>query len=88
MIDKSTIAYKLKLIRLELGMQQNGLAEIMEVGQSTISKYEKGEGQPRFSELKNLVTKLNVSPEFLLGNNKGNIDNFSVMEFELEEFFV
>ena len=58
---------RLKKIRLERNMTEYELAELLNVSDRTISKWEHGISSPDIISLKDIVTKLNVSTDYLLG---------------------
>ena len=58
---------RLKKIRLERNMIEYELAELLNVSDRTISKWEHGISNPDIIFLRNIVTKLNVSTDYLLG---------------------
>ena len=58
---------RLKKIRLERNMTEYELAKLLNVSDRTISKWEHGISSPDIISLKDIVTKLNVSTDYLLG---------------------
>ena len=58
---------RLKKIRLERNMTEYELAKLLNVSDRTISKWEHGISSPDIISLRNIVTKLNVSTDYLLG---------------------
>lgn len=65
-------------LRVKAGMSQKSLAEAIEVGQNTISRWESGYSEPSFNHLELMCKVLNtdmntlfdVHPSLLLDKNK------------------
>jgi transcriptional regulator with XRE-family HTH domain len=62
---------KIKKIREILGISQAKLAELINTHSITISRYERGEGEPSIDVLIKLVNNLSVNPNWLL-TGEGN----------------
>lgn len=46
---------RIEHIRRKLGISQTALAEMAKVNQSTVSRWERGEGEPSLTEARNIV---------------------------------
>lgn len=57
----------LKELRIEKGLSQQELAQILNVTQSTVAKWESGDREPNFSILIELSNYFNISTDILLG---------------------
>ena len=57
----------LKELRIEKGLSQQELAQIFNVTQSTVAKWESGDREPNFSILIELANYFEVSTDMLLG---------------------
>ncbi len=64
---------KMKKARIEAGLTQEELAEVMTVSRAAIAKWESDRGMPDISNLKTIAEVLNVSVDYLL-NEEGTID--------------
>lgn len=58
---------RLKQLRLELGYTQESLAEMLEIGNRQIWRYENGETEPDGETVAKIARILNVSADYLLG---------------------
>lgn len=65
-MNSITIGKKIAKLRKEKGLTQSQLAEIINVSNKTISRWETGEGYPEISLLAPLAKALGVSTDFLL----------------------
>lgn len=65
-MEKSILSYALKQYRLDHVMTQQELAEILEVSDKSISKWELGEGYPSKRNVLKISEVLNISLEALL----------------------
>ena len=68
-------AINLKNLRIEKGLKQTELAEKLFINKSMISAYEKGTRMPSLDVLIQLTYIFNVSIDFLLGIQRGNVDD-------------
>ena len=59
---------KLKEIREDLGISQKRLAELLNVSPSNVYNYENGRTEPSTEMLRNISRCLNVSVDYLIGN--------------------
>lgn len=59
---------RIKALRLEKGLKQSDLANIMKVSQNTISYWEIGRYEPDLDAIKTLSEYFNVSTDYLLHN--------------------
>ncbi len=57
----------LKELRIEKGLSQQELAQILNVTQSTVAKWESGDREPNFSILIELSNYFNIPTDILLG---------------------
>ena len=62
-----TIGERIKQAREAKGIKQKKLAEILEVNYTTISRWEKGEREPRVGDIQKLAVALDISVSDLLG---------------------
>lgn len=63
----SNFSKNLKELRMEKGLSQQELAQIFNVTQSTVAKWESGDREPNFSILIELTNYFEVSTDMLLG---------------------
>lgn len=68
-------AINLKNLRIEKGLKQTELAEKLFINKSMISAYEKGTRMPSLDVLIQLTYIFNVSIDFLLGIQRGEVDD-------------
>ena len=68
-------AINLKNLRMEKGLKQTELAEKLFINKSMISAYEKGTRMPSLDVLIQLTYIFNVSIDFLLGIQRGDVDD-------------
>lgn len=68
--------YRLKELRLDKGLKQSELANILMTTQATIGKYERGDLEPNLDFLKKLADFFEVSTDYLLGRE----DDFGVIQ--------
>ncbi len=59
------ISKKIKLIRNDLNISQKDFANLLDVAQSTVSRIEKGDRQPEYDFLKDLINKFNINPDWI-----------------------
>ena len=67
--------YRLKELRLDKGLKQSELANILMTTQATIGKYERGDLEPNLDFLKKLADFFEVSTDYLLGRE----DDFGIV---------
>lgn len=60
------IPYILKNLRLDAGLTQHELAQLLQIGQSTIVCYERGEREPTITNLLKYASYFNVSIDYLV----------------------
>ena len=60
---------QIKRYRLESGMSQSALAKKLDVDQTAVSQWEKGDTKPRADKLLLLADALNVTVDELLGRS-------------------
>lgn len=63
----SKFSKNLKELRIEKRLSQQELAQILNVTQSTVAKWESGDREPNFSILIELSNYFNISTDILLG---------------------
>ena len=63
----SNFSKNLKELRMEKGLSQQELAQIFNVTQSTVAKWESGDREPNFSILIELSNYFNIPTDILLG---------------------
>ena len=68
--------YRLKELRLDKGLKQSELANILMTTQATIGKYERGDLEPNLDFLKRLADFFEVSTDYLLGRE----DDFGIIQ--------
>lgn len=72
---KNFFAINLKNLRIEKGLKQTELAEKLFINKSMICAYEKGTRMPSLDVLIQLTYIFNVSIDFLLGIQRGEVDD-------------
>ena len=75
----NTLAGRIKFFRKKNNFSQEILADKLNVSQSTIAKWEKGEQLPRSQNIKPLAEALNISSSDLLNDYNTNDENFHLM---------
>lgn len=71
--DYSVIGRRIKNLRLERGMTQEQLADIIDISVAFLSRVERGYAQINLKRLTQIAEILNVSPGYLLtGSNKNS----------------
>lgn len=78
-----TLGEKIKDIRKRLGFSQEDLAKIINVSRQAITKWERDDGVPDISNLKELSKIFKVSIDYLLDNNS-HLPNI-IIEKELDK---
>ncbi|MFQ7034328.1 MAG: helix-turn-helix domain-containing protein [Candidatus Borkfalkia sp.] len=58
---------KLKELRIEKGLSQKELADLVDTSQSAIFYWENNQQEPKISSLKKLCIFFNVSADYLIG---------------------
>lgn len=66
-IDTTTLGGRIKGKRIELGLSQEKLSELMHVSFKTISAYERDQIDIKSSVIMELCNILNTTPNYLLG---------------------
>lgn len=64
-----TFGEKLKLLREKYGLTQYQLAELLEMGKTTIGQYETNRREPNFERLRRIAKFFNVDYNYLLDDN-------------------
>ena len=65
--NMSIFSERITELRYEKGLSQINFAKILNVTQSTVAKWERGEREPNFEMLVQLAKFFNVSTDYLLG---------------------
>lgn len=70
---------RLKQLRVERGLQQEDMAEILNLHRATISRYENNQREPDINTLINISKHFNVSIDWLLGisDHKASVKDLS-----------
>jgi len=79
------LANIIKYLRTDRGLSQSDLARLLGIGRSTITSYESGARSPDYKTLLQLATCFNVSVDYLLGNQRSNLNNSSEYSTILRE---
>ena len=66
--NKDMFAKRLKELRIEKGLTQQQLADVLKVDRTTVMKWEIGERETSFSMLTTIARYFSVSIDYLLGN--------------------
>jgi phage repressor protein C with HTH and peptisase S24 domain len=67
MMRSELISERIKKIRTERGVTQEGLAEILGVNRNTVGNWEKGKRKPNSDMIMSIAQKLDTSASYLLG---------------------
>lgn len=78
---------RLKQARINKGLSQSKLADIVGVHVTNISRYERGENKPTSNVLSKLAEGLGVSADFLMSGSTDDVANASISDRELLEQF-
>lgn len=65
----ASFSNRLKQLRIERGLTQQQLADILNISKSSINMYERGEREPGFETLEAIADVFNVDMNFLLGKS-------------------
>lgn len=65
MHEKMNIHDKLRYIRFLKKINKKQFAELLEVSQPTVARYESEEREPDYNFIKGLVSELNVNPNWI-----------------------
>ncbi len=65
-IFKTRVLEQLK----QMNMTQRELAEILDVNETTISRYISGEREPKYEVMANIATALHTTVSYLMGENE------------------
>jgi len=64
---------RLRLLRENRGLTQKELGQILNVSESTIGMYERGEREPNFETLEKIADYFEVQVDYLLGRDPSNL---------------
>lgn len=78
--------YRLKELRTECRISQQELAKALEVGQNTVSQWEKGTRKPDFVTLEKLADYFDVSVDWLLGRTEIKSFGHLLLEGDIKNF--
>jgi len=76
---------KVKAIRSHLGLSQEDFAEEMEVSTSLLAKIETGAANPSIAFKSKLLSRWNITPDFLDENYSGTMEDTSVIFTSMPE---
>ncbi len=71
-MNVNNFSQRLKTLRKKAGLTQEKLAELTNVHEITVRRWESEERQPRMDEIKKLANALNVTEDELLNGNEKN----------------
>ena len=81
----NSLSYKLKEARIKKGLSQIDVAKIINIGNKTISDYERGVSSPDPETIKKLATLYNVTTDYLLGmQDNSKLFSARIKELRLE----
>ena len=80
--NMSQFPQRLKKLRIENGIQQKDLAQILNYGATAISNYERGTHEPSYDVLIKIANFFNVTVDYLIGNNYASKE-LSDFDYEL-----
>jgi len=66
-VIQPTLAEILRLRMVEMGLNQKGVAQLLDVSPSRISEYLNGSSEPTLKVARNMGKKLSIDPHILLG---------------------
>lgn len=69
MANKISFAMRLKKLREQKKINQTELANLLEVSNGSISKWERGDRQPDYETLEKIADTFNVTIDYLLGRS-------------------
>lgn len=75
------IADRIRSLRSEQHLSQQELADILEIGRSTLANYEQGKREPNFETLEKIADYFNVDMNYLTGFS--NVKNLVALSCEL-----
>ena len=74
-----TLGEKIKLARMRKNLSQKQLGQLAETHQKNISKYEQNLVVPAATTLKNIADSLEVTTDYLLGDERGVIQDTALL---------
>lgn len=77
-------AERLKVLRLEKGINQTQLGKQLGYGYTAIANYENGRNEPSFDTLIKLSNYFGVTVDYLLGNDSGSSRRVEISTSEQE----
>ena len=75
---KTYFSKTLRVLRTNVALSQQALADIIGISKSSINMYERGEREPGFKNLYKIAVYFNVDMNYLLGTFENNQENFSM----------
>lgn len=87
MDPEETLEARMKYMRNALSMTQSDLANVLQLGKSSISNIENGRAKLTYDQLFTLVTELNVNPIYLLTGDPPILLHTREQEYTLNEPF-
>lgn len=83
-----TLGEKIILLRKRLNINQKTLANMVEITEATLSRYENNKREPRGEIVTRLAKALNVTTDYLLNNESDlenqNLDDVKIFDIEKE----
>lgn len=90
--NNNILGERLKYLRKKMNLNQEGLSELINITQSTISSYESGKTYPSLNVIINIAEKCNVSIDWLCGRDEpqkiktlGDVMSFFFELYEINE---
>lgn len=83
MVNRTEFADRLKDLRKRKGISQGGLAELIEVHFTQVSRYERGETKPNAEAMTKLAKALNTTVDFLMNGTADDVVKDAGLEKEL-----
>lgn len=81
------LSKRIKSVRKDRGLTQEGLAKRLKTTKGTISNYENGHSTPSNVMLKDLADVLNTTTDFLLGRTENIASSHNVYDSDLQIAF-
>lgn len=74
---------KLKMLRHKYGLSQGQLADLLDLGSSTIGQYETNRREPNFERLRMITDFFKVDYNFLLNDDKNDKEVIKKIELDI-----